>query len=124
MKQDKIHPATRTFQALRIRVNDELGEIRSLLKSAPSLLKFGGRLAVISFHSLEDRLAKDALKDGAQQGIWEVITRKPVIATEEETDRNPRSRSAKLRVAERIKGTAQVTRKIPPQGGSTRGHRF
>jgi 16S rRNA (cytosine1402-N4)-methyltransferase len=105
-------------------VNDELGEIRSLLKSAPSLLKFGGRLAVISFHSLEDRLAKDAFKDGAQHGIWELVTRKPVIATDEETDRNPRSRSAKLRVAERIKGGPQVTRKIPPQGGSTRGHRF
>src|SRR6185369_16272672 len=64
MKADKIHPATRTFQALRIRVNDELGEIRSLLESAPSLLRHGGRLAVISFHSLEDRLAKDALREG------------------------------------------------------------
>jgi 16S rRNA (cytosine1402-N4)-methyltransferase len=62
MKGDKIHPATRTFQALRIRVNDELGEIRSLLKSAPSLLKPGGRLVLISFHSLEDRLVKDAFR--------------------------------------------------------------
>jgi 16S rRNA (cytosine1402-N4)-methyltransferase len=122
MKADKIHPATRTFQALRIRVNDELGEIRSLLQSAPSLLKFGGRLAVISFHSLEDRLAKDALKDGAQQGIWELVTRKPVVATEEETDRNPRSRSAKLRVAERITGAQLPKKKTPPQGGSSRGH--
>ena len=123
MKQDKIHPATRTFQALRIRVNDELGEIRSLLESAPALLKFGGRLAVISFHSLEDRLAKDTFKEGAGRGIWEVITRKPVIATEEETDRNPRSRSAKLRVAKRIRSDSQVTRKIPPVGGSSRGNR-
>jgi 16S rRNA (cytosine1402-N4)-methyltransferase len=123
MKQDKIHPATRTFQALRIRVNDELGEIRSLLESAPSLLKLGGRLAVISFHSLEDRLAKDALKEGAGRGVWEVITRKPVIATDEEIDRNPRSRSAKLRVAERVKSGPQVTRKIPPVGGSSRGNR-
>ncbi len=123
MKGDKIHPATKTFQALRIRVNDELGEIRSLLKSAPSLLKFGGRLAVISFHSLEDRLAKDAFREGVQHGVWELVTRKPVTAGEVETDRNPRSRSAKLRVAERIRKLPQVTRKIPPEGGSTRGRR-
>ena len=105
MKHDKfrhaIHPATRTFQALRIYVNDELGEIESLLEAAPRLLKPGGRLVVISFHSLEDRRAKDALKLGAQQGIYEVLTRKPVTAEEEETDRNPRARSAKLRAAER-----------------------
>ena len=124
MKSDKIHPATRTFQALRIRVNDELGEIRSLLVSAPALLKPGGRLAVISFHSLEDRLAKDALREGAQNGTWELITRKPVIAGEQETDRNPRSRSAKLRVAERKSVLPQgANRKVPPQGGSSRGHR-
>ena len=102
MKSDKIHPATRTFQALRIRVNDELGEIRSLLESAPSLIKPGGRLAVISFHSLEDRLVKDAMREGAHDGIWELVTRKPVIAGEEEISRNPRSRSAKLRVAQRM----------------------
>jgi 16S rRNA (cytosine1402-N4)-methyltransferase len=102
MKSDKIHPATRTFQALRIRVNDELGEIRSLLQSAPSLLKPGGRLAMISFHSLEDRLVKDAMRAGAQEGIWELVTRKPAVASEEEIQRNPRSRSAKLRVAERM----------------------
>ncbi len=102
MKSDKIHPATRTFQALRIRVNDELGEIQTLLRSAPALLMPGGRLAIISFHSLEDRLVKDAFRDGAKQGIWEVITRKPVIADEDEVRRNPRSRSAKLRVAERL----------------------
>ena len=123
MKGDKLHPATLTFQALRIRVNDELGEIRSLLKSAPSLLKFGGRLAVISFHSLEDRLAKDAFREGAQNGVWNLITRKPVVATEAEIDRNPRSRSAKLRVAERVPGTKKVPKKIPPEGGSTRGRR-
>ena len=123
MKTDKIHPATRTFQAIRIRVNDELGEIRSLLESAPSLLRLGGRLAVISFHSLEDRMVKDALRDGAQQGIWNVITRKPVVATEEETLRNARARSAKLRVAERVEPQKQVSRKIPPAGGSSRGYR-
>ena len=123
MKGDKLHPATLTFQALRIRINDELGEIRSLLESAPSLLKAGGRLAVISFHSLEDRLAKDALRDGAHGGVWELVTRKPVVATDEEMDRNPRSRSAKLRVAERIAVTKKVPRKIPPEGGSSRGRR-
>ena len=123
MKSDKIHPATRTFQALRIRVNDELGEIRSLLTSAPSLLKVGGRLAVISFHSLEDRLAKDAIRDGVLHGTWELVTKKPVTATEDEVDRNPRSRSAKLRVAERIQTAKQVTRKVPPEGGSSRGRR-
>ena len=101
MKSDKIHPATRTFQALRIRVNDELGEIRSLLASAPILLKKGGRIAMISFHSLEDRLVKDAFRDGAKRGIWEVITRKPVTANDEEVRRNTRSRSAKLRAAQR-----------------------
>ena len=105
MKSERIrhslHPATRTFQALRIYVNQELGQIEALLKSAPALLKPGGRLVVISFHSLEDRIAKDALREGARQGIYEVLTRKPVTAGPEETDRNPRARSAKLRAAER-----------------------
>jgi 16S rRNA (cytosine1402-N4)-methyltransferase len=101
MKGEKIHPATRTFQALRIRVNDELGEIRTLLKSAPSLLRTGGRLVLISFHSLEDRLVKDALRDGGRDGVFEILTKKPVTASEEEQRRNPRSRSAKLRAAEK-----------------------
>ena len=101
MKQDKIHPATRTFQALRIYVNRELDEIRALLEAAPSLLKPSGRLVVISFHSLEDRIAKDILREYAHQGIVELLTKKPVTASEEETDRNPRSRSAKLRAAEK-----------------------
>jgi 16S rRNA (cytosine1402-N4)-methyltransferase len=101
MKKDKIHPATRTFQALRIYVNRELDEIRALMEAAPKLLKPSGRLAVISFHSLEDRIVKDSLREDARQGIWEVLTKKPVTAGEEETDRNPRARSAKLRAAER-----------------------
>jgi 16S rRNA (cytosine1402-N4)-methyltransferase len=101
MKQGHIHPATRTFQALRIYVNRELDEIKALLEAAPKLLKPSGRLAVISFHSLEDRIVKDSLREGAHQGVWEILTRKPVTAGEEETDRNPRSRSAKLRAAER-----------------------
>ena len=101
MKSDRIHPATRTFQALRIYVNRELDEIRALLEAAPRLLKPSGRLVVISFHSLEDRIAKDILREYAHKGIFEALTRKPVTADEEEVDRNPRSRSAKLRAAER-----------------------
>ena len=96
-----IHPATRTFQALRIFVNQELQEIRALFEAAPKLLKPSARLVVISFHSLEDRIAKDSIREGAQKGIWKVLTRKPVTATEDEINRNPRSRSAKLRAAER-----------------------
>jgi len=101
MKQAHIHPATRTFQALRIYVNRELDEIQALLEAAPKLLKPSGRLVVISFHSLEDRIAKDSLREGAQQKIWKILTKKPVTAGEEELNRNPRSRSAKLRAAER-----------------------
>ena len=101
MKGDKIHPATRTFQALRIRVNNELGEIQSLLKSAGSLLKPGGRLVLISFHSLEDRLVKDAFREAGQAKILKVLTKKPVVAEEQEQMRNPRSRSAKMRAAEK-----------------------
>ena len=101
MKGEKIHPATRTFQALRIRVNNELGEIQSLLKSAGSLLKPGGRLVLISFHSLEDRLVKDAFREAGRAKFFEVLTKKPVVADEQEQMRNPRSRSAKLRAAEK-----------------------
>jgi 16S rRNA (cytosine1402-N4)-methyltransferase len=102
MKGDKIHPATRTFQALRIRVNDEIGQIQSLLKSAESLLKPGGRVVLISFHSLEDRPVKDAFREGSKAGRLEILTKKPVVAGEQESLRNPRSRSAKLRAAEKV----------------------
>ena len=102
MKGEKIHPATRTFQALRIRVNDELGEIQSLLGSAGSLLRPGGRVVLISFHSLEDRLVKDAFREAGQKKVMSVLTKKPVVADEEEERRNPRSRSAKLRAAEKV----------------------
>ena len=102
MKHERIHPATRTFQALRIFVNRELDDLRVLLEAAPQLLKPGGRLVIISFHSLEDRIVKDAFRDGVKQGHYRLLTKKPVTATDEEVDRNPRSRSAKLRAAERI----------------------
>jgi 16S rRNA (cytosine1402-N4)-methyltransferase len=98
----RIHPATRTFQALRIFVNHELQDLRELLQAAPQLLKPGGRLVIISFHSLEDRIVKDAFRDGVKQGHYQLQTKKPVTAGEEEVDRNPRSRSAKLRAAERV----------------------
>ena len=96
------HPATRTFQALRIRVNGELQALEQGLEAALERLNPGGRLSIISFHSLEDRIVKDALREGARDGIYRVLTKKPVTAEEEEIDRNPRSRSAKLRAAEKI----------------------
>ncbi|MEM6689545.1 MAG: 16S rRNA (cytosine(1402)-N(4))-methyltransferase RsmH [Planctomycetota bacterium] len=101
-----IHPATRTFQALRIRVNDELGTLERTLKEAPEWLRVGGILAVISFHSLEDRIVKTAFRDDPR---WESLTRKPRIPTEAEIRRNARSRSAKLRVA-RVVETASRSR--------------
>lgn len=98
-RQQKIHPATRTFQALRIAVNDELKSLEIALRRLPDLLRPGGRFSIISFHSLEDRRVKHAfLEDDRLQ----VITRKPIVASEQELHANPRSRSAKLRVAERI----------------------
>ncbi len=102
MKSHGIHPATLTFQGIRIFVNRELDDLRELLGAAPTMLKPGGRVVVISFHSLEDRIVKDALRDGAKAGVYEVLTKKPVTATNEEIYRNPRSRSAKLRAAQRI----------------------
>jgi 16S rRNA (cytosine1402-N4)-methyltransferase len=98
----RIHPATRTFQALRIFVNHELDDLRALLEAAPQVLKPGGRLVIISFHSLEDRIVKDAFRDGVKQGHYKLLTKKPVTPGEEEVDRNPRSRSAKMRAAERV----------------------
>jgi 16S rRNA (cytosine1402-N4)-methyltransferase len=127
MKSERIHPATRTFQALRIYVNRELDEIRELLEAAPHLLKPPGishsaRLVVISFHSLEDRIAKDAFREGAARGLWTVLTRKPVVADEAEADRNPRSRSAKLRAAEMLgpDGAGQKERPQYQDQGSVR----
>jgi 16S rRNA (cytosine1402-N4)-methyltransferase len=102
-EQRRIHPATRTFQALRIFVNRELDELKALLEAAPRILKPGGRVVVISFHSLEDRIVKDAFRQGGiKDKYYRVLTKKPVTASEIEQDRNPRARSAKLRAAERI----------------------
>ena len=103
MKFQRIHPATLTFQALRILVNRELEDLQGLLRAdaAPQVLHRGGRLVIISFHSLEDRIVKDAMRDGARQGLYELLTRKPVVADEKEVAENPRSRSAKLRAAAR-----------------------
>ena len=98
-KNHDIHPATRTFQALRIAVNDELGILQRTLRSAPDWIAPGGRVAAISFHSLEDRIVKNAFRDDER---WEVLTKKPLRPTDQELQANPRSRSAKLRVAQRI----------------------
>jgi 16S rRNA (cytosine1402-N4)-methyltransferase len=97
----RVHPATRTFQALRIAVNDELGLIRQALPQALDVLRPEGRLAVISFHSLEDRIVKNFMREQQQLERLKILTRKPLTATDEEIAANPRSRSAKLRVASR-----------------------
>jgi len=98
-KNHDIHPATRTFQALRIAVNGELEILTRTLAAAPDWLRPGGRAAMISFHSLEDRIVKHAFR---QDDRWEVLTKKPIRPGEAEIRRNPRSRSAKLRVAQRV----------------------
>jgi len=99
-QRGKIHPATKTFQALRIAVNDELNALKQALPQAVEILKSGGRLAVISFHSLEDRIVKRFFQ--SQIKNLKIITKKPIVPSREETLENPRSRSAKLRVAEKI----------------------
>lgn len=96
---DRIDPATRTFQALRIAVNDELGELERVLRIAPDRITSGGRIAIISFHSLEDRIVKEAFRADLRLNV---LTKKPLTASDQELARNPRSRSAKLRVAEVI----------------------
>jgi 16S rRNA (cytosine1402-N4)-methyltransferase len=115
--REKQHPAKRTFQAIRIAVNDELGAVREMLETAPDRLRAGGRLCIISFHSLEDRLVKNAItkrENGCTcprdfpvcvcgfKPTLKAVTKKPVIPTDQENEQNPRARSAKLRVAERL----------------------
>ncbi len=125
-----IHPATRTFQALRIFVNDELGELAEGLSAAERILKPGGRLAVVSFHSLEDRMVKNFLAEraGKQGGsrhlpdavlspaTFQILTRKPAVAAEAEISKNPRARSAKLRAAERTEAPARIEQKASALG--------
>jgi 16S rRNA (cytosine1402-N4)-methyltransferase len=98
----KIDPATRTFQAFRIRVNEELENLRRILETGWTFLKRGGRICVISFHSLEDRMVKETFRRLDTDGVMRGITKKPITPSEEEKQRNPRSRSAKLRCAERV----------------------
>ena len=115
--KEKQHPAKRSFQAIRIAVNDELGAVERLMAAAPGCLNKGGRLCVISFHSLEDRIVKCAMQEAAKGCTCppefpvcvcgktpdvKIISRKPVVSGEEELERNPRARSAKLRIAEKL----------------------
>jgi 16S rRNA (cytosine1402-N4)-methyltransferase len=100
--QGKVNPATKVFQALRIFVNDELGNLEMLLSDAPRLLNQSGRIVLISFHSLEDRIVKQDFKKNASDGKYKILTKKVITASQEEVNVNPRSRSAKIRAAEKI----------------------
>jgi 16S rRNA (cytosine1402-N4)-methyltransferase len=102
-RRGRIDPATKTFQALRIAVNEELAELEALLEQLPSVLRIGGVVAVISFHSLEDRMVKHAFRDSEHLSP---LTKRPIIASDEERENNPRSRSAKLRAARRVEVAA------------------
>ncbi len=101
-RSGRTHPATRTFQALRIALNRELEELRLGLEASVRLLKKSGRLCVISYHSLEDRIVKNFMRDSAKAGIMKQLTKKPLVPSREEMRHNPSSRSAKLRGAEKI----------------------
>lgn len=101
-KQKTMDPLARVFQAIRIEVNDELGSLETFFANLIENMKPGARLAIISFHSLEDRAAKNTLKQAKQKGIMNILTKKPITAREEENKINPRARSAKLRTGERI----------------------
>jgi len=101
-RKQRIHPATRTFQALRIEVNNELEQVASVIDSSAEILKKEGRICILAYHSLEDRIVKNAYKKLAREGMFNIITKKPLIPRTEEQRENPSSRSAKLRVAERI----------------------
>lgn len=100
-KKQKIHPATRTFQGIRMAVNDEVGALSEALPKAFDALNKGGRMAVISFHSIEDRIVKRYFQEKGKAGFAKIITKRPLVASEEETNENPRARSAKLRILEK-----------------------
>ena len=100
-RHGRLHAATRTFQALRMAVNDELGALEALLADVPALLNPGARAVILTFHSLEDRLVKRAFLEGQDNGVWTVLTKKPLRPSAEEVAHNPRARSVKLRAAER-----------------------
>ncbi|MBI4449554.1 16S rRNA (cytosine(1402)-N(4))-methyltransferase RsmH [Candidatus Uhrbacteria bacterium] len=102
-RRGRIHPATRTFQALRIAVNDELGALTDVIPQMLNVVDVGGRIAIVSFHSLEDRIVKQRFRAAERQGIGRMLTKRPLQPTASEVERNPRSRSAKLRVIERIR---------------------
>lgn len=101
-RRGKIHPATRTFQAIRIEVNSELDELSKAVDSGAELLEKQGRFCVLSYHSLEDRIVKNAFRKLAKEGLFRIITKKPMVPERAEQKINPSSRSAKLRVAEKI----------------------
>jgi 16S rRNA (cytosine1402-N4)-methyltransferase len=104
-RRGRLHPATRVFQALRIAVNGEMEEIATFLEQAPGWLEGGGRLVVIAYHSLEDRLVKEKMAAWDRAGVMARLTRKPLTPTPEEVAGNPRARSAKMRIAEKIDPT-------------------
>ena len=99
--KSRVHPATRVFQALRVAINDEIGQLQAFLDWAPRFLEPGGRLMVISFHSIEDRIVKNRFRDLATKEDFDILTKKPLMALEDEVASNPRSRSAKLRVLQK-----------------------
>jgi len=101
-RKSRIHPATRTFLALRMAVNEEIPNLEALLEATPSVLKPRGRVGVIAFHSVEDKAVKTDFRRRKNEGTYQLVTKKPVVADEEERNANPRSRSAKLRVAVRL----------------------
>ncbi len=101
-KKSRIHPATRSFQALRLEVNKELEELSIAIDAGSDMLETGGRFCVLSYHSLEDRIVKNAFKKLAKDGLFNIVTKKPLVPSRQERILNPSSRSAKLRVGERI----------------------
>jgi 16S rRNA (cytosine1402-N4)-methyltransferase len=101
-RKGRIHPATRTFQAIRIEVNKELEELASAIQSGAEILDARGRFCILAYHSLEDRIVKNAFRKLAKEGLFNIITKKPLVPSQQEQKLNPSSRSAKLRVVERI----------------------